>query len=199
MKIVAVDKAEDFWDVNMANSANLSTLHDQTGHIDAPQRVAFRGFLVEHDVWNLLDCGAGPGWEFDGIERDGLNLVYDALEITEIFAQALERRGIKVTRAGIERIPARDNYYDLVYQRHVIEHVNDARCAIREMIRVARRFVYIALNKPLGAPTRSVRHGLPHNTYSGTELRSAMRCDKVERVEYLKDINTYRLFLKEAN
>lgn len=159
----------------MADPAHLEELHKQTGLADHPQRVQFRSFLKHHcDIHSMLDCGAGPGWEYDALRADGIDIQYVALEVTKLFVDELKARNISVYHASVERIPLPDHSVDLVYVRQVLEHVGNFPFAIREMIRVARYFVYIAMNKDFG--TKSIRrqqYGLWHNQYAKKELLSA--------------------------
>ncbi len=175
--VQAVTDPSTFWDVNIGPT-NEAILHEQTGYADHPQRVAFREWLRDCGPVTLLDCGAGPGWELDGIETDGLDVTYTGLEITERFAVKLEERGIEVLRAGIESIPAPNDTFDVVYARHVLEHVRDMPRAVAEMVRVAKQAVYICNHNLIGPRTvigKRAKTGLWHNVYCIEEFMAA--CD----------------------
>ena len=49
----------------------------------------------------------------------------------------------RVTRAVAENIPFDDQSFDLVIAKDVLEHVDDVQMSIRELLRVARKYVYI--------------------------------------------------------
>ena len=184
MKLQNVSNPLKFWDVNMADPANLSSLHDQTGHANNEQRVLFRKWLRTSDCKTMLDCGAGPGWEVEGLRKDNPDVEYIGLEITNLFLQRLNAQGIAIIKATVEDIPCDDNSYDLVYCRQVLEHVGNFRQAIHEMIRVARFFVFIAMNKDFGNKTViRKQYGLWHNIYSMDHLMHSVELDKVRNVE----------------
>ncbi len=186
MELQSVSDPSTFWDVNMADPINLSVLHDLTGHADDPQRVLFRNWLRKSDCLTMLDCGAGPGWELEGLRKDNPNIEYTGLEVTDLFLQRLKAQGITTIKATVEDIPCDDNSYDLVYCRHLLEHVGNFGKAIHEMIRFARQFVYIVMNKDFGSKTIiKKRYGLWHNVYSKAHFLNAAAVEKKQTIEAL--------------
>jgi ubiquinone/menaquinone biosynthesis C-methylase UbiE len=195
-EFIAVERSDQFWDVNMRDPEALADLHRSTGYADHPQRVAFRAFLKENEIESVLDCGAGPGWELDGLERELPQVRYEALEVTEMFAAALEAREVPVCRAGIEAIPFADESFDVVYQRHVLEHVEHLDVAIREMVRVARVAVFLSMNKrPAPRTVRRKPQGLWTNVYSRPDMVAAMNLPRVRKIERDELLNTWVLWL----
>lgn len=179
MRLVPVDNPLDFWEVNMADPEALEELRIQTGEHDDPQRLLFRAWLRRSACENMLDCGAGPGWELDGIVADGIEIRYEALEATPSFVEALNRRGVSARRGSVTDLRAYgDGSVDLVYCRHVLEHVGDFDRAVAEMLRVSCRYVYVAMNKDFvsdGRGSRRTHYGLPHNVYTMSEFRATLR------------------------
>ncbi len=186
MELQSVSDPSTFWDVNMADPINLSVLHDLTGHADDPQRVLFRNWLRKSDCLTMLDCGAGPGWELEGLRKDNPDIEYTGLEVTNLFLQRLAAQGVSTIKATVEDIPCDDNSYDLVYCRQVLEHVGNFRQAIHEMIRVAKFYVFIVMNKDFGEKTIITKqYGLWHNVYSMDHLMHSIELDKVEDFQSL--------------
>lgn len=174
MTFQPVENPHDFWDVNCASGPALESLRVETGHVDHPQRVAFRQFLTDMKIKSVLDCGAGPGWEVEGIRRDGIDVDYAALEVTRAYRQQLMALRVRVMNGSIDAIPHADKSFELVYQRHVLEHVEKWEYAIAEMVRCATQYVFIAMNKPFGTGSvRRRRHGIPENVYSFRDFSRA--------------------------
>ncbi len=199
MKLQSVSNSLTFWDVNMADPKHLSSLHDQTGHTDDEQRILFRKWLRTSNCLTMLDCGAGPGWELEGLREDAIGIEYTGLEITNLFLQRLAAQGIATIKATVEDIPVDDNSYDLVYCRQVLEHVGDFEQAIHEMIRVARQFVYIVMNKDFGSKTViKKQYGLWHNIYSMDHFRDAVHVDKMQEIQAL-GLRSYLIRLQDES
>lgn len=195
----SVEDPRAFWDVNMADPVNLSILHELTGHADDPQRVLFRDWLRKSDCLTMLDCGAGPGWELEGLRKDNPDIEYTGLEITNLFLQRLAAQGVPTIKATVEDIPCDDNSFDLVYCRQVLEHVGNFQKAIHEMIRVARSYVFIVMNKDFGNKTIiKKQYGLWHNIYSMNQFRNAAHTDKMQEIQAL-GLRSYLIRLRHDN
>jgi len=96
---------------------------------------------------SILEVGAG-----DGAVLLRLQERYPAKSLTgfeivksevEEFASKHAESGIKILHYDGSRIPLPDACVDLVFASHVLEHVPDERGFLRELKRVARRFVYV--------------------------------------------------------
>ncbi len=174
-----------WWDRHIDDDNEL-TLMKQTGWENDPQRRVFRQFLKSRKIRSMLDCGAGPGVEFLGIRAAGIDLEYIGLEVTQRFVARLASMGITVHHAGIEKIPLERGSVEVVYARHVLEHVASLEQALKQMVRVASRFVYIAANKRWTGKTirmRSDQSGLWQNRYALKDVvRILNRHPRVEKI-----------------
>lgn len=97
----------------------------------------------------ILDVGCGMGH----VLRSFLKLRY-AAKGTEISKDAikyympdLKKRRI-VVEAGIEKLPFRDNQFDLVFSSDVMEHIPKfgIEQSISELIRVAKKYLVLTIN-----------------------------------------------------
>lgn len=101
---------------------------------------------VLHDGDRLLDVGCGPGT----ITRDFVRFVPGG------YVVALDRTPTIIEEAvggdthvfGVEgdvyNLPFQDRSFDIVHAHQVLQHLGDPQRAIREMARVAKRFVAFA-------------------------------------------------------
>ncbi len=101
---------------------------------------------VINDGDHLLDVGCGPGT----ITRDFARLVPDgyvvALDRTPTIIQEAVGDDTRVFGAAGDayNLPFQDGSFDIVHAHQVLQHLGDPQRAIREMARVASRFVAFA-------------------------------------------------------
>lgn len=87
-----------------------------------------------HDAPRLLDAGCGTGRnlvEFSGLgAAEGVDPSPEAVEFCH------ERGLDRVREAGLEELPFEDGRFDLVLATDVLEHVEDDRAALAELLRI---------------------------------------------------------------
>jgi len=98
------------------------------------------------EVRSVLEAGCGTGAviatlsrhldadEFTGVDMADPNLHADPL---------VAETGVRLLRSDGERLPFEDGSVDLVYASHVLEHVEDERGFLRELARVASKYVIV--------------------------------------------------------
>lgn len=91
---------------------------------------------------SFLDVGTGRGESLDDATEEGYTLVSGFEVIDDLCDWP---RVVKIE--GIHKLPAADDSYDLVSCNDVFEHIleGDVRAGISELIRVAKRRVYMTV------------------------------------------------------
>jgi SAM-dependent methyltransferase len=84
----------------------------------------------------ILDNGCGVGQYLHKMEADAERSV--GLEYDRDFAREARQRAENVVRAAAEALPFPPDSFDLVLSHEVLEHVEDDRQALREIVRVLR-------------------------------------------------------------
>lgn len=88
----------------------------------------------------VLDVGAGRGWLLERLVARGRGPVV-GVDVVPPRGGA----GASLACAGAEALPFRDRAFDTVTCCHVLEHVQDAEAAVRELRRVARRRLVVVV------------------------------------------------------
>lgn len=92
------------------------------------------------DVWPLvLECGPGVYIDAQTIWAERQFVRYHAIDVTPAIVEAGKAKGLDVTVGSIEAIPHPSGAFDLVYCRHVLEHLPSYRQALTEMLRVCSK------------------------------------------------------------
>lgn len=106
--------------------------------------------LVKHFRFtSVLDAGCGMGHVVRnllkrGYDAKGVDISRDAIEA---YMPDLAKEGI-VQLAGLEKLPFKDNSFDLVFCSDVMEHIPsfDIVASIRELTRVAKKHLALTIN-----------------------------------------------------
>tara|TARA_Y100000389_G_scaffold92538_1_gene89255 strand:- start:9170 stop:9829 length:660 start_codon:yes stop_codon:yes gene_type:complete len=144
---------------------------------------------------SLLDVGCGGSPEFYGIQNKYKKLNYTGLDITPEIVKFNQDKGINCLVGSANDIPFDSSTFDIVHSRHVIEHMQDFKKPLGEMIRVARYLVLIPFFiEPLesGESIKSLDNQgtefeIYHNQYSKSEISQFLDSnDKVKVYKYSK-------------
>lgn len=88
---------------------------------------------------SVLECGPGIYLDHDLYWHKRPYVRYQAVDVTPQIVADGVARGLDVREGSIEALPLRGNSVDVVYCRHVLEHLPSYRQALSEMWRVCRR------------------------------------------------------------
>ncbi len=95
---------------------------------------------------NVLDCGAGEGSVLKYLDESNFCENLFAIEISGSGIEQIE--GLQLTKLREVKkfdgysIPFPDDYFDLVYCTHVVEHVEHPRLLLREIKRVSKSQIF---------------------------------------------------------
>ena len=111
-------------------------------------------------VNSILDVGCGEGFTLNrlkengiGKELEGLEYLKDAIELGKKTYPA-----IKITQGTIYELPYMDNSFDLVLCTEVLEHLDEPEKALKELVRVSKKYLVISVpNEPFFMLAQLVR------------------------------------------
>lgn len=172
-----------WWDV-FASSGGLAELETWLGGVDAPTRVRVRERIGECGYQSVLDVGAGLGLDYVGMRNLSHPVTYQGVEPSATMRKAAQQLAsgyglgeeIPIVIGSSDALPFADSSFDLVYCRHVFEHLPSFEPALAEMVRVAHLEVIVVFFMRPGAETYLLRErdGLWQNRWSKTSVEDAL-------------------------
>lgn len=160
------------------------------GDHTAPSKVAARHYVISKGYRSVLDCGCGTCSEYFGYQLDAPVVAYHGVDSCLDLVDLARKNGIpNVTHADLEALPFEEDFVDLVYIRHVLEHLPWYERALQEAVRVARREVlvnwFIRCTDQVDALRYDPALDLRHNRYNRTRLEGFLRgLPKVEDLSW---------------
>lgn len=132
-----------WWERCLGKTVSLPQFAQWLGGVDAESRCAMRRHVQRKGYRSLLDIPSGVCIDYFGLQRDGIKIDYYGVDIASQLVEQSVRNGINVTRGSIEHIPYSDRAFDIVYARHILEHLDYYEKALAEMMRVAQKEVMV--------------------------------------------------------
>lgn len=134
------------WYIQDGKTVKLFSMHVNEIQIKEILRIS-----EEKDCRSILEVGGGLLINVDILLKNNPNLDVSAIDLS--FNRLVDGKGvinehhgldIPVAKANAVSLPFPDDYFDLVYSRHALEHMPlDYKKAIDEMMRVSRKAVVL--------------------------------------------------------
>lgn len=155
------------------------------GTINDISRVWLRNFIRDNSVKSVLDVACGVGIDKEGFDYDRFDIKYRGVDISDFLVNRNKDMGYDCVQGNIESIPEQDKSWELVFGRHIIEHLEYYEEAISEMCRVATRYVVIIHFIPMVQEDKTVIYNMDgsqvfHNEYG--EDKFVEYCKKFGKV-----------------
>lgn len=138
----------------------------------------------ERQYGKVLDCGAGEGSVILHLQQKKFAREMYAIDISDSALCQIKKRNISGLKEALKfdgyNIPYADNFFDLVYCSHVMEHVEHPRILLRELKRVSKSIIFeIPLDYSVNAD-RSIKHFLSYghiNIFTPTTFRFLLKSE----------------------
>ena len=126
-----------WWDDNYKRTDFRSWLSDQ----NSSSRSIVTGIAEKYKT--VLDCAAGTCLDYFKYKSDGSDIKYKGIDSCKGLVEEARSYGIDCDWGNIEALPYKDESFDVVTARHILEHLDYYEKAINEMCRVAKQEVFI--------------------------------------------------------
>lgn len=127
-------------------------------HKNPIQRLLLRNFfrnllslISKKQVNSILDVGCGEGFTLNRLKEQGIGKELEGIEYLQTAIDLGKEMypDIKITKGSIYRLPYKDNSFDLVLCTEVLEHLENPGNALKELVRVSRKYLVISVpNEP---------------------------------------------------
>lgn len=191
-----------WWDA-FSQAGGFEDLETWLGGVDAASRLRVRERVAECNYQSVLDCGAGLGLDAIGFANLSHECVYTGIEPSEEMRKAArenidryDRDIFNIKPGKIDEIPFGDSEFELVYCRHVYEHLPRIDQAVKEMVRVAKLEVIVVFFMRPGKEdylTRE-RDGLWQNWWSKQRVEDLFSAQEKVEVFFWETLGTECLF-----
>lgn len=181
-----------WWDLNVIN--RIKEFRAWIGGYDEQSKVHVRKYVASKGYGSILDCGSGLCSEFYGYIADEYPIKYKGIDSCLALVNENRSKGIDVEHFPLEAIGLQDSSFDVVFCRHVLEHLPYYDQAIPEMVRLASKEVVVVFFLKTIDQNDQIDmgndHGVVyHNRYNRACLESfVLGLDKVESILW-EDVN----------
>jgi len=109
----------------------------------------FYSLFEKHHNAKILDCGCWDGINTKKIgELIGTNFLY-GMEINKKKAKDASKNGINARVSDLnKRFPYNNNFFDVIFANHVIEHLVNVGLFVSEIYRVLKKDGYVVIGTP---------------------------------------------------
>jgi ubiquinone/menaquinone biosynthesis C-methylase UbiE len=128
---------QTWWDDNLDNK--FDEFISWVGGSDSTSKVVFRKYVKEMGYKSLIDLGCGNATEFFAYMDEYPELVYTGIDSSSFLYQKNVSNGVNMILAQGEETGLDDNYSDVVFSRHVLEHQPNFKPILSEMIRLSKK------------------------------------------------------------
>ena len=183
---------QTWWENNLNDEQRFNDYLGWLGDENSNSRIFIKDNIKDLQIKSIADFGCGPCVDYVSLKNDEYEFDYMGVDSCSHLKEYNESRGIPFTCAPVEKTGLDANSYELSYSRHLFEHLPSYKDGLKEMIRVASKYVvHIFFIKPSDDEEINYwdEENLYHNKYSKKDIETYLkRNKKVQSFEWI-DIN----------
>ncbi len=174
-------KKSNWWNEHLKEgSKDLEEFANWIKGYDQPTKNYCRKYVISKKYKSIVDCGSGLAAEYFGYKSENSDIDYTGLDSCDFLIEKNKEVGIKMIKGDLEEaLPLKDNQFEVVYCKAVLEHLRTPYIALKEFIRAAEKEVIIGwFIKPGDEPSKInywEAENLYHNIYSKKEIEDFLR------------------------
>ena len=168
---------QTWWNNNAKK--NYTKFKDWVGDATSESKIYMATYLKNKNMITIADLGCGDATFNTTLKQNDINIRYVGVDSCAFFIKMNVLKGIPMINSDIRNIKdLSDSSIDIVFSRHTLEHQNNFRDELTEMIRIAKyEACHIFFIKPQEKETISytIDDNLFHNIYSQTDIDTFLK------------------------
>ena len=188
-----------WWEDNLSIPERHKEFSGWLEDSDMSSRTELFNLIELKKINNVLEIGPGIFTDYNIFFSKKENIQYSSIDITKKIVDSAKKMGINCEQSSVENIIYPDSSFELVYCRHVMEHLDYYTLALEEMIRVSNKHICIIfwlLNDNDDIINYNGNLKLYHNNYSKTKIENLL-IEKNLSFEWLNSNNDKLLFISK--
>jgi ubiquinone/menaquinone biosynthesis C-methylase UbiE len=188
-----------WWENNLSIPGKQEEFSGWLEESDVSSRTELFNIIESKKINNVLEIGPGIFIDYNMFFSKKENITYKSIDITKKIVEKAKDLGISCEQSSIENIIYPDTSFDLVYCRHVMEHLDYYSEALEEMIRVSNKYVCVIfwlLSDGDDIINYNSALNLYHNQYSKLKIEKLL-IDKNLSFEWINSNNDKILFISK--
>jgi ubiquinone/menaquinone biosynthesis C-methylase UbiE len=165
-----------WWENNLSSNELEKEFEGWLENSDYDSRKKLFLIIQQRAINNVLELGPGTFIDYQMFFSKEKNISYHSIDITKKIVDNGKKMGIECSQGSIEQIKYPDSHFNLVYCRHVFEHLDYYTQALSEMIRVSNKYVAVIFWLINDGDFDSINYDsnvkLYHNRYSKTKIET---------------------------
>lgn len=139
----SIQDCEKWWDYTCRDKKIMDEVTGWWGNENAISRILARLHIVNKGYQSVLDVGCALCVDYQPLKRNISNLQYMGIDVAPVFVDRAHELNIPAQDGRVQKMQFADSAFDVVYARHLLEHLDSYQDAIKEMVRVAAKEVLI--------------------------------------------------------
>lgn len=103
------------------------------------------------DIESVLDVGCGEGFTLNRLKEEGIGKKLEGVDFLDIAVNIGKKMhpGLALKQGDIYKLEYKNNSFDLVMATEVLEHLDDPKKGLKELIRVSKKYILLSVpNEP---------------------------------------------------
>lgn len=142
-KILEIKPHLQWWENNLSTDGYHQEFSGWLENSDLSSRNKFFEIIESNGINSVLEAGPGIFTDYNMFFSKKDNITYKSIDVTKKIVNSAKNLGIDCQQSSIEDIIYPDETFDLVYCRHVMEHLDYYNTALEEMVRVSKKHVCV--------------------------------------------------------